>query len=423
MAITINDNPQQFSPSGNPLVYVVTSDKVGQDNFRFVLDIYIEGVSSPAYIRLKADADPSNYGTFDLSAILRSYTQAEMFDLQGSPFYRSSASTNGWYVSYTAKFGEEFGSSTTGTTVYEDLTVDTKRYAFNGALSFLDFVDYDEDVYKPTISTDKYLTNSPSSQKTRASTNRWLYMLSADIKTVGVDHAAVAVTTSSSSNIYKINNTFSFSVSPGAERDQFLAFPAGVNNLKNIDNAFFTQGTAANLATDLDDAVSYTIKMERGIGTAVTEIKTFVIDKRCAKDTVYTIHWLNRLGGIDTFDFIRASRNYLDVERTQHKKNVGEISGGAWSYTKNDKQLSDHSVRYNERLKLNTDWISNDDAVWLEELITSPFIVWESDVANNIRIPLKILTKTYETKKIENDTIFNVEIEFALSHDNYSQNG
>ena len=43
MAITINDVPQDYSASGNPIVWTFESDQTGQANFSFLVEVYVGG--------------------------------------------------------------------------------------------------------------------------------------------------------------------------------------------------------------------------------------------------------------------------------------------------------------------------------------------------------------------------------------------
>jgi hypothetical protein len=41
MAVTIYDEPQLIAPAGNPLVFTFSSNQTAQDNFSFIVELYI----------------------------------------------------------------------------------------------------------------------------------------------------------------------------------------------------------------------------------------------------------------------------------------------------------------------------------------------------------------------------------------------
>ena len=63
MAITIEQDLAEYAPAYNDLNVVVSSTNVGEIDFKFVFDLYIEGVAN--YIRFKVAPEPitaNNYG-------------------------------------------------------------------------------------------------------------------------------------------------------------------------------------------------------------------------------------------------------------------------------------------------------------------------------------------------------------------------
>jgi len=188
MAITIEDSPQIFSPAYNPMFSVVSSDNTAEDNFQYVCDLYITGQTFPgsSYLRLKAPTNPDNgNGVFDVSRIVERYLSHDV----GNDIYGFQNSPNS-ILEYTLKFGEEYGPSS-GITVYEDLTVDSARYAFNGVFDFIPFTIYDYTDYITGASDRKQLSTHPENfsgntpAPIRANENAWTSIMlqsSGDVK-------------------------------------------------------------------------------------------------------------------------------------------------------------------------------------------------------------------------------------------------
>ena len=69
MAVTIYDEPQDISPAGNPLMFTLSSDQTGQDNFSFIIEVYVNSALHSTHQVFR------QFGTlskFDCSGILAS---------------------------------------------------------------------------------------------------------------------------------------------------------------------------------------------------------------------------------------------------------------------------------------------------------------------------------------------------------------
>ena len=140
----------------------------------------------------------------------------------------------------------------------------------------------------------------------------------------------------------------------------------------------------------------------------------------CTKYESIRIHFLNKLGGFDSFTFDLLSRENNAIERKKYRRNVGAYSGATYIY--NDLQRSNiiYDTQVSETMILNSNWINDAEAVWLEELLTSPITYMET--ANGIEV-VNVTDSAYETKKTVNDKLFNLQISIEKTYLKTRQRG
>ena len=410
MAITINQNPKTYSPAYNEINFLVTSTNVAQDNFLYVCDVYITGVT-PTYFRLKAAQDPtSNKAVFDIHRIIENYLTTNI-DKSTYGFQRNTSS----WVEYTCKFGEEYGLSSSGTTVYADLTVASAKYAFNGLWDFLEFTLYNDANYLLTSSSSLFLT-SLKSKRVRTTMHSWAHFMANAANKTNV-MKIVATSTTGGLTTTVVDNAFP---SPATvTNDRFMRVSTGPANLNLIPSGSISFGAQPIIPTD---TASYTITIQTGaLGTVTSETLTYTIDDACTKNDVLVFHWLNKYGGFDSFSFIRANTQKADITRASYKKPTGTISGSTYSYSAADNQNTVFDTRIKDKIEVLSDWLTDAESVWLEELVTSPEIYL--DDATYGLVAVNVIDKAYEKKKAVSYKAFNLKLTFEYSFIRNRQRG
>lgn len=411
MAVTIEDIPvasgETIVPGYSKQVFVVSSDKTAEDNFNFICDIYITGVSSPSYFRIRKPVEPgTTYGVYDVHRIIEDYISHDI----DKDTYDVQALGNS-FASYLCKFGEEFGASSSGVTAYPDQAVSDTFFANNMALDFIDRKDYTEDAYTMTTSTQAdFLTNAPQSGWVAYTEDAWLgIQTNSDGAKKPVDYIQIQSYDADgvSQKIVQIDNIYaSF---PG-ESSRFLACPSGPNNLNQIAAGRFQLGSQPVIATD---TAKYYLQCFDVNGVAVSSQYWYTIDAQCTPHEVWRFHFLNKLGRFDSFSFTRASRQRSAVERKHFRKKLGSQSGGAWSYNKKDRSKIAYNTVAQDRITVNSDWVSADTSDWLRELMESPVVYYDDGTS---LIAVNIVDDSYEKRRHENDTIFNIIMTFEWSY-------
>lgn len=405
--LTIQQAPDAITPAYNNIVYVVSGTNTAQANFKFIADIVVNGETT----RIAKFPDSTHdVGVFDISKIVRSYLSSDI-SIDSYGFQECPNSI----VEYTVQFGEEYGASTSGTTIYANQITSTKA-AYNGVVDFLPFQSYD---YTTKVmangSSADFLTNAPSSGVVRDSENAWLHGMTES--SGAVYHAKVVTYDSTGSVIQtvKINNPFQAVSSINSKN---IRLGSGTGNLNSIPTSAITDGGSQPIITA--SVTKYDVTFQTYDGTAVSNTFTYLVDNECTKNEVTRFHFLNKEGGFDSFSFIRASNKRDQINRGQFKKKVeGLTSATTYGYSTSDRQVSDYYTKISESVQVRSNWISEATNIWLSELIGSPEVYIED--ATYGLVAVNIVDTVYDYKTEAANRLFDLTMSFRYSYDKFRQ--
>lgn len=383
MAITINSTPEAYPSAHDSLYFVVTSDNISQAGFKYVFDVLI---SSTLVARIKLFPDPVNAkGIFNAGGVVRDYlTNYFKPNTTQTAF---AYTTNDLYVNYEIRFGEEYGGTT-----FTNLASGNYR-AFNFVNPI--FRDFSTSYYQPKISswlTGRDITKADV-QMTEKLYASWL------------NTAATTTTLSLTVQKYTSGGSADGSPSTGANVscDTFVLFdlsPAAINAY--LGTSFITAST-----------YQYGVKVNYG-GTQSAE---FRVKLACnPRWTPVSLHFLNRLGGYDTFNFRLVNRRSGSVERKSFQQMDWQYNSAAMTRFDAFKRINagNNTFAVNEEVsfKLTSDYINQTDYLWAKDLITSPEVYMEQ---GGYYYPVNIKTTNWEEKIRAADKMFNfdITIEFA----------
>ena len=188
----------------------------------------------------------------------------------------------------------------------------------------------------------------------------------------------------------------------------------------------FPSGGQLNSITDSDIYTTDTLPIIKQLITAweiyftntahdrVSESYWTIVDSSCTNHDVYRVHFKNKYGAYDSFSFTKSHQVNTDIKRVQYEKPLGEFkSGSSYTYNKTDRFRTSYHTEYRPTIKLNSDWITESQSIWLEELLTSPEIYL--DDATHGLIPINIIDTKYTQRQHKTDKVFNLVIDFQYS--------
>jgi hypothetical protein len=372
MAITVLQTPGTNPSLHDDLWFVASSNNTGQANFKYVFDIYI---SSTIVARIKLFPDPvEDSVAFNAANIVRNYwlsyfkpsTTQTAFNYDG----------NDIYVAFTIKYGEEYDG-----TLYTNLTTaNYKAYNYYNPL----FRDWSADYFGAF--DGKFLTN-------RDKNNLYVgYTEKLFISYLNIGFPDVAIRLKVSVDGGTVQNGSTQLV------DEFTMFdvsPAAINTYfgSTIIPSTFTK---------------YTVRVNDG--------ETITVYNSCSKYTVETLHFLNQLGGYDTYTFRLVNKQESTAERKNYDRPGWEFSSDTMSRYDANKRIyagvRTFSVNQSVVFRLTSDWLTETDHNWLRELIMSPEVYLEK---SGYFYPVTIGTNNWSQKIRNVDKTFNLTLDVNYS--------
>lgn len=393
MAITINSTPANYSTMHSGLWFVVSSTNTTQTNFKYVFDVY---VNNNLVARVKSFPQPvSTKGIFNASTIVRDYWNS-YFKPSISPFTTISYTGSDIYVEYEVKFGEEYGGTT-----YTNLE-ETSKFAYNYVQDYLYNTSSNIILTPSTYGTNyagKYLTNRDKLQ----------IQFPQSLLTTGTLFTSFLSDAENTSKNLRLTFTKYDGITSTATTGSNVAWedfalldlsPRGINNY--LGTTFINDSTLIYSAA-----------------ARINEVQKDYLEVKlsCSQYDIIPLHFLNSLGGYETFHFTLVNRQTRNIERKSFQRlqyeyesattamdmvdSYGRLYGGTIPFTTQQK------LTY----KLTSDWVNFTDYNWLKELIASPEVYLER---NNQFIPINISTTNWTEKKRFADKTFNLELDIDL---------
>lgn len=386
MAITKTTVPNDFIGAFNQVVYTISSNNTAQPNFNFIVDIK-ETTTSTLLARLKYPAQPGvTTLTFDIGDVLRNSVSYDFLNAQAAYVAANTNSRLKYYVEFRELFDNGSGVPTLSAVLASDpATPSASSYKFASNAIF-DFEDFTPTSYANcNVSGFGYLNaNTTSFENIESSQNKILTFF--DPNRI----AAKIVLLSGS--------TFSQSITLPAKEHLF-----NINSGKWILD---TSGLTLAMGT-------YVVQVQTSANVIIAS-KTFTYTPQCSNYSTVRLHWLNKLGAFESFNFIMNSRKSEDIERKQFKAPL------PIGYLKSDRLKTNFNTTINDKISINSDWISEEQSILLEQLSTSPVVYLERSSTNFIAV--NITNTNYEIKKFLDDRkLFNLSFDIEYTYSRYRQ--
>lgn len=145
---------------------------------------------------------------------------------------------------------------------------------------------------------------------------------------------------------------------------------------------------------------------------------TYNIEKQCYSNDAYVLHFLNKLGGFESFTFHKMAKfNYDIIKKTYNQLPYKVSNAGVVSVKDNNimyEQISVFGSTFKEKLRLNSDLLDDANWQWLFELVASP-LVYLQKVGSSTLFPIHITGTTYEVKQVKPDGLqpLTIDVEFG----------
>ncbi len=406
MAIVLYNQPELYSLAYNDNAYVMKSTNyTPTQRYKIVVLPETTPVDPPisthrVYPRQGIDVNgvvTNDRAFFDPSRILQSLISPNIA-IPGSnnaTVFECANMKKGYRL-----FLEEEDKNAQGVYVSGDMIITDVKTVWNGVRNKVDWLDFDYEDFdmKNGTSGIRFLTDAPLTRYVNTGQSAFLYYLSSDD-----DIDRIFVESFDADGVSIVSTHISTSLS-----SPFNRIACGPYDLLNSDTSNWN---SSNPTAFFNGATSYTIHTNSG---GANEIVTFNIDQQCSKFTPIRLHWLNRLGGFDAFNFNLKSTKETAVDRDSYKSQEHTFSGTSWDYTKSSRGWTDYSVQTEDSITVNTPYLTGDESEWMHDLFTSSVIYQEID---NELIGVNIKGKKITEQTSLNDKLmqYTFDLDYSLT--------
>ena len=406
MAITINDQPYEYTPVGQRLMLVASSTNVANAGFRFVFDF--------GSFQVNVQPNANAKGMLDLAPIFRESLQHDAGSVANegiNPEYRSVANISctikeGWLI------GGIFIVSDTGMADIDDVFAFLAEYQVS-------------DGYKPNptaryglFTLDSYMMSERTND-----THKWI---EASARGLSQDWVYIPTRLADFGQLYAPcfngligNNADSLIVSLYDDTDTLVY--SNYYLLPTDNNAVARLGAyPSNLITDGYDFTNvkyYTIQAGEvttfPIYTPFSRVYCFyLVPDDCRFDNV-RLGWTNTCGGTDYFNFTKKSELSFSYDRKQYQKVVGSYNTSTFGFNTYDRGTTDRYVTTTKGLQINSDWVSVGEFNLLQTLCRSNDVYIIND--DGTQTPVLVDTQNFVIKDERYSKLYNVTLNLKYS--------
>ena len=480
MALTIVQQPlwtiTGFSPAnsqflripvGQQIIFGVTDNTIVATKYKvkFVAEVHVSG----GVINLSNNNDrigtfkttPNNAGVgiFDFSPVLEAFVKPDNDAPLGSSYKLTQqrdldfpmhlidrfAMPKNVAQFFAIKFYVEYSDDSFGeliTTADTNFATSTTWLMFNGVLQPDDALtltdgNYGYDLIRFTFykgNALQFLSNAPTTQYARLTDYGTLSFFNltgegtfGQLFPINIDYIIYEFFEADGSSILStsVNNTvgtggIDIATSQAIKEysDIYIMFaamgPANIRGWKPSIDALFAGGTVAY----------YTIQLRNDEGDYSAKTTVNIICPNLKGYEGIRLTWLNQWGTWDYYTFTMKSTRTTSTKRIPYQQ-----QGGTWNESKFKISgwkggKKNFRVNSTEKIKINTDFVTEAEGVWFEELINSPevYIVKEYEsgddtatMTNKYVEPVTLTTSNYIKKTIANDKVMQYTFEIEKS--------
>ena len=477
MATTIIAQPQDFTPAYNECKFIVDSTNVNNDGFRYIFEVFEAGTATRIGYYKALPTYGTGYGEQDLSKLLSNMVTFD-FDPTITTFYDAANS----YYNYDVKVGEEYiyelnytaslvdnGGSVritathafqvgdqinivqgvggaaanpgveglhtviaiTGTTNFTinalwadvtDATINgTVKYAdnrktitlnivstldkhiFNGVQPWLDMPNWDETDYELDGITKSWLTNQPKTFNCTPSQDLWLNLRGDGMLP--------------NKRVYFENDNGDLFYKAIAGGDYIKGVAVGPNNFGSLT---VESGTAPLIKSDTK---IYQVWYSDGAFNPVQSLAYEITIDRRPVITQYNILFLDRMGSWSSFAFQLKTYEKLNIKRETYNKDVpGYVTGSQWQYNSYEQGSVNYNTQVSKTIDLNTNWMTEAQAYYFQELVTSPqtyiapvtFVSCEYVLGDYISC--NVMNNSFDIDTVRNKHLIRQQLQVRLSN-------
>lgn len=458
MAITIHQQPSSTLaiPVNNPIEYLVSSTNTSEENFKLSCKIIVGGTEVK---ELKYDVIPSTaYVIAEIQRLIEGNSTYFLNEIVTESTGNSSTINVKTLENARCVFQEWYSNPSSGDPSYQgSQSSGTAFYIYNGAFKYREWQNNDWHNYtipqpiggvssndnsklmltsfsnyhdSPTFSSNTnsgYCNNLDASQrylKIRPSDHRYIIN-----QIVGGGNQDIILYF----HFYDSNFTLNTSTAPQRVADLYNA-----NQLKRQHNRPFsidlfnandsnvwqyltkdTGGAKDDVSSSNTKYVALHIREDASGGTwyQVSKVYLYEIDwDTCSKYESYEIHWLNHLGGWDSWVFDKRSEKQVLVNRSNFTQPLTRrIESNTIIHDAYARKQKQFYTDISERFIVNSDILKDWEYEGLTDLLQSPLVYWRHPDYGFLAINI-VDQDSYPIRTQLNDKSYNMSFTFEINN-------
>ena len=403
MALTLIQQPYEFTPVNQKLMVIVSSDNTSQPDFRYIfkIDDY----------ELYVQPNPEGVGMLDLSPLFKhklkhsSAMHSEVdWGYDSNAVYEINCRI---YEGYND--GTGFAAHNTPIDI-DSIAIFQASYQIRNGYRRNPDLDYAMD----STTSNLLSARTPSTHQWIGATNydSGAVYIPTRIKDFGVLNyiADTSHITNEVSgfvfNIFDIvgNTEGSFTLVPSASDYRIGFVPVCPQNLLSYYDFELINSWFSYEVFGVDD-----------VGNQVTrKYVHYKVDDDCRYETI-RMQWANNVGGVDYFNFTKKNEETLNVERKRIRKVIGSYGSSEFGFSSFDRQYQENEIIAEKTLVITSDWISEGEFFLLKDMVAS----------NDVNIinedgsitPMMVEDSSYVIKKMRDSGVYNITFNLKYSQE------
>ena len=391
------------------------SNASGMPDFKYVFDVYANGNQ---LTRVKLYPDPiSAYGYFDAGPSVRNEMDYQWFiaynsSLNVDQFLTEPNQSGQIAINYDIRFGEEYisgGAYVSGTyvsggtlvTLPNQTSGTNKAYNYSAPLFNRKSIGINQ-------LNNKFLTNRPKKTNCRLDGQLVIPYKSSSSRSIGYLITQYGVTNNVISTFNQYNDYFEL-----ATINEFAQLSIAPTNL----NLLLSDASKTQIGSNTSYYDISLLNMSNG--ASISDTFRVYIDCNPKYDSI-DLHFMNQWGMFDTARFDLASRLTMDIERKSFNKKDYFTQFAGVSFFQRQETKINYGSKMNWTYKLTMNYPTDEEYVWLAELIASPQIYANfPEVTDGYLMPITIKNTNYEYSTNQNNGLKVLEIEVELNQTRY----
>tara|TARA_R100001460_G_scaffold61476_6_gene101560 strand:- start:8123 stop:9307 length:1185 start_codon:yes stop_codon:yes gene_type:complete len=387
MAVTIINQPSYPNVTHTNLIYEVSSDKAGQAQFQYVMDVRL---GATLLARIKQYPNPQGKGVFDPSKIFNDYLEYDETIIETFLTTTFGASDRTFNVFFGEQYSDNFTNPTTlytgaGVTVGDPSIAGVNARVFPGTVDPNNGTSFN---WLDINTSPKYLTNHPLRPNDIEDYHCLNKNTDAIVGQYGGGQVYYYLVNAAGSNIATINM---------GVQDTLTYIPVGGQNMlgRGIAQSILDNTVTSYLTLGNSDYRYY-----------------FYWKPDCHYDTTNFI-FINKYGAWDNFTVTLPTDKQTRITRDELKRPfVNYSNDGAYNLQRRGRDY--YNLDFLDSYVVSSNWLSQGQAEWLTEMLESPKVFIQNNGGGVT--PIVITNSSYTSftnKKAQKTFEFEIEYQYA----------